>query len=406
MKYKKIKQEAEKWVKTYFETRFNSSLVYHNNYHTFQVVEAATLISNHYQLEQEEAFIVNIAAWFHDTGYLESPESAQHEERSVVLAEAFLQKYEVDAAIIEQVKNCIIATQIPQKPQNLLEQIVCDADLFHLGSDEFKGRNKLMRKEMEAVSGQEVSKKDWKESTITLFENHHYHTDFAQLLLNNEKQKNLDNLKKDSRKVIQYQPVTLPESETMIPLEKPKKAEKTEKESLPSRGIETMFRITSGNNQKLSDMADNKAQILITVNSIILSVVISSLFKELEESNYLNYPTFGLLMISVATIVISILATRPKIPEGKFTEDDLETKKVNLLFFGNFYNNSLEEYTNGMKKVMVDKEFLYETLIKDVYFQGVILGKKYHLLRLAYNVFMFGLIICVLGFIVASLINK
>jgi predicted metal-dependent HD superfamily phosphohydrolase len=406
MKYKKIKQEAEKWVKTYFETRFNPNLVYHNDYHTFQVVEAATLISNHYQLEQEEAFIVNIAAWFHDTGYLESPESAQHEQRGTVLVEEFLLNYEVEADVIEKVKNCIIATQIPQNPQNLLEQIVCDADLFHLGSDEFKSRSKLMRKEMEAVSGQEVSKKDWRASTITLFENHHYHTDYAQLLLNDQKQKNLDNLKKDSVKAPQPQSVTLPESETIMPLGKPQKAEKPEKDSLPSRGIETMFRITSGNNQKLSDMADNKAQILITVNSIILSVVISSLFKELEESNYLNYPTFGLLMVSVATIVISILATRPKIPEGKFSEYDLESKKVNLLFFGNFYNNSLEEYTHGMKKVMIDKDFLYETLIKDVYFQGVILGKKYHLLRLAYNVFMFGLIICVLGFIIASLINK
>jgi predicted metal-dependent HD superfamily phosphohydrolase len=400
MKYKKIKQEAEKWVKTYFATRPNPSLVYHNDFHTFQVVEAATIISNHYQLDEEEAFIVNIAAWFHDTGYLSVENSVHHEERSAVFAEDFLLSHGVDSDIIGKVKACITATVSPQKPHNLLECIVCDADLFHFGTDEFKNRSKLMRKEMEAVSGNEINKKDWKNSTISLLENHHYHTDFAQLLLNDQKQRNLENLKKEMLKITQE--VVLQESKATILVEKPMKNEKDS----PSKGIETMFRITSGNNQKLSDMADNKAQILITVNSIILSAVISLLLRNLEESSYLSYPTFALLMVSVVTIVISILATRPAIPAGRFTVEDIENKKVNLLFFGNFYNMNLEEYTYGMKQVMGDKDFLYETLIKDVYFQGVILGKKYHLLRLAYNVFMYGLVTCVLGFIVVSLINK
>jgi hypothetical protein len=67
-------------------------------------------------------------------------------------------------------------------------------------------------------------------------------------------------------------------------------------------------------------------------------------------------------------------------------------KTVNLLFFGNFYKMSLEEYTYGMEKMMDDKDFLYGSLIKDVYAQGVVLGKKYRLLRIAYNIFMFGLL--------------
>jgi hypothetical protein len=66
----------------------------------------------------------------------------------------------------------------------------------------------------------------------------------------------------------------------------------------------------------------------------------------------------------------------------------------------------LEEYTSGMLKVMADKDFLYGTLIRDVYSQGVVLGRKYRLLRTAYNVFMFGLIISVLAFIIASVINN
>jgi hypothetical protein len=104
--------------------------------------------------------------------------------------------------------------------------------------------------------------------------------------------------------------------------------------------------------------------------------------------------------------VVSILATRPSIPSGVFTKKDIDEKKVNLLFFGNFYKMNLDDYAAGMRKVMSDSEFLYGTLIKDVYSQGVVLGRKYRLLRLSYNIFMFGLILSVLGFITVFILYR
>jgi hypothetical protein len=101
-------------------------------------------------------------------------------------------------------------------------------------------------------------------------------------------------------------------------------------------------------------------------------------------------------------MVFSILATRPAVPEGTFTDEDIRQKKVNLLFFGNFYRMDLPQYAAGMEKIMEDREFLYGTLIKDVYSQGVVLGRKYRLLRIAYNVFMFGIIGSVLAFVIAA----
>ncbi|HUH19639.1 Pycsar system effector family protein [Albibacterium sp.] len=177
------------------------------------------------------------------------------------------------------------------------------------------------------------------------------------------------------------------------------------KDKRPDRGIETMFRITSTNNQRLSDMADNKSNILITVNSIILSVVIALLLRKLDNNAHLIFPTIILLSISLATMVIAILATRPSIPSGYYTAEDLKEKKVNLLFFGNFHRMNLQNYTIGMKQVMEDREFLYNTLIKDVYSQGVVLGRKFKLLRLAYNIFMYGLIASVLAFLIVVIIN-
>jgi hypothetical protein len=165
-----------------------------------------------------------------------------------------------------------------------------------------------------------------------------------------------------------------------------------------------MFRISSSNHQRLSDMADNKAHIMITVNSIILSAIISILLRKLTEYEYLIIPTFILLSISLLAMTFSILATRPSIPTGIFQRSDVDERRVNLLFFGNFYKMPLEDYTYGMVKMMEDKEFLYGSLIKDVYAQGVVLGKKYRLLRIGYNIFMFGLIASVIAFIIASAI--
>lgn len=101
-------------------------------------------------------------------------------------------------------------------------------------------------------------------------------------------------------------------------------------------------------------------------------------------------------------MTFAILATRPAIPDGKFTIADVDNKLVNLLFFGNFYRTSLQDFNYGMLKMMDDKDFLYGSLIRDLYGQGLVLGRKYHQLKIAYNIFMAGLIISVLAFIIAS----
>jgi hypothetical protein len=182
------------------------------------------------------------------------------------------------------------------------------------------------------------------------------------------------------------------------------KAAKDKKEQ-PDKGIETMFRVSSSNHQRLSDMADNKANIMITVNAIILSAVISLLVRRLEDQPYLILPTILLISISLVAMIFSILSTRPNIPPGTFAPQDVDGKKVNLLFFGNFYKMSLPDYKEAMLKTMEDRDMLYGNLIMDGYAQGVVLGKKYRLLRVAYNIFMFGLIASVIAFFVAALLN-
>ncbi|WEK17507.1 MAG: DUF5706 domain-containing protein [Candidatus Pedobacter colombiensis] len=388
MQYREILDQLRTHVASLFLAQKDERFVYHNLHHTEQVVENAARIADHYQLSEQDFFIVTAASWFHDIGYLF--DCNQHEAKGEGLATDFLTEKGVDKDTITLVGGCIMATKMPQNPVGLLQQIVCDADLFHLGSDSFKERNRLMRKEAEAFCNKEIDKNEWRIKTIALFKAHHYHTDFCQHLLNDKKAQNLAEM--ENKLITQTAEGTTAVS----------KADKKKKSDKPERGVETMFRVSSANHQRLSDMADNKAHIMISTNSIILSVILSLLLRKLEDNPHLIIPTMLLLIVCVVTMVFSILATRPSIPEGVFTPADIEEKRVNLLFFGNFYRMSLADYQNGMLKMMDDRDFLYGSLIRDVYAQGVVLGRKYRLLRIAYNVFMFGIVAAVLAFIIAS----
>ncbi|MDB5020200.1 MAG: phosphohydrolase [Pedobacter sp.] len=415
MNYLEILDQVKRHIEDAFNSKLDNKLVYHNFSHTEHVVKHAEELASYYKLDEKAFFVVLSASWFHDLGYLDKWE--EHEQRGAEAAAAFLAERGVDEETIMAVRGCILATKMPQSPKGLLEQIVCDSDLYHLGSDDFKDRNRLMRKETENLLGKDVSKDTWRLGTIKLMESHHYHTDYCTNLLEKRKRKNLESLKakvqeNESFKVQGSEPLKANVHGNLTDLtgkavseEVEHKREKKEKNSRPERGIETMFRITSGNHQRLSDMADNKAHIMISTNSIILSVILSILLRRLEDNPYLIIPTMLLLIVCVTTMVFSILATRPFIPAGTFTLQDIENKRTNLLFFGNFYRMGLAEYDAGIQKMMDDSDFLYGSLIRDIYGQGVVLGRKYRLLRIAYNVFMYGIVASVIAFIISIVVS-
>jgi hypothetical protein len=182
--------------------------------------------------------------------------------------------------------------------------------------------------------------------------------------------------------------------------DKKKKKTKTEK---PDRGIDTMFRTTLNNHNNLSSLVDNKANILLSVNAIIISVSLTTIIPKLDNpsNSHLVIPTLILIISSVIAITFTILATIPSVTKGSFTRNEVDEKKVNLLFFGNFYKMPYEDYNWAMNELIKDKDYLYNSMIKDLYHLGIVLEKKYRLLRVAYTIFMFGIIISVLAFLIA-----
>lgn len=395
MNYAQLLEEIKAYIARLFSSSDGSGLYYHNYNHTEQVVANAIKIAAYYELNDRDFFIVTAAAWFHDAGYYKGGING-HEVIGADLATEFLKTKGADEAMLLNIQQCILATSLPQHPQTQLEKILCDADLYHLGTENFGERNKLMKKEAEWRSGSKISKDEWRKDAINLLQSHTFHTTYGQNFLQQTQASNLKRLqlKAQEKETEAAEPVSTKTVE--------KASAKAEKSNRPDRGIETMFRITSSNNQRLSDMADNKANIMVTTTSIIMSILLSVLIRKLEENPNLTIPAILLLTICVITLVLAILATRPALPPGVFTDEDIKTKKVNLLFFGNFYKMPLDIYADGIKQVMNDREFLYGTLTKDIYFQGAVLGRKYRLLRAAYSVFMYGIVISVLAFIVAS----
>ncbi len=399
-----ILEEAEEFASKILKNEVSEKMTYHNYDHTQQVVNMAARICEEMKVSAEEREIVLLAAWFHDLGYCNG--GLRHEEQSRDIAVKFLEERNYSKDKIERVSSCIMATQMPQNPKDHLGQILCDSDLSHLGSEGYLKKSELLRQEIELVKGQKLDKLAWLSINKAFLEGHCFFTEYAKSWFTKGITENLKlvetEISKASNSTEREKELVAEIAALKKELSATKEKQKKSKAKKPSRGIETMFRLTSKNHIDLSSMADTKANIMISINAIILSVVVSLLVRNLEEYPHLMIPSLILTSVCLITIVFAILATRPNVLRGKFTREDIDNRSTNLLFFGNFYGAKLEDYEYGMKEMMKDGDYLYSNLIRDIYYLGAVLGKKYRLLRICYTIFMFGFVISVLSFIIAE----
>ena len=165
-----------------------NDLIYHNLGHTKTVVKRSSEIAANYHLSDTELFILLAAAWFHDTGQLIGGTNL-HEDRSVIIMKKFLQTKGIVKEIMDKIESCICATKLPQNPKSLLEEIICDADTYNLGTEAFIKTDELLKKEFELRN---MSIDNWEEKTLELLLSHNYFTPYCQALLNKGREKNID----------------------------------------------------------------------------------------------------------------------------------------------------------------------------------------------------------------------
>ena len=192
----------------------------------------------------------------------------------------------------------------------------------------------------------------------------------------------------------------------MAPTNKKKKKNKKDKKKTQgttlgtSRGIETMFRTSYRVNMDLSALADAKSNMIMGINSIVITILLAGLSSKIETNTWLLIPTSVLLVGCLISLVYAILAARPRVSSNVITLEDVRQNNANILFFGNFAHMSRPDYVQGMTELLQNTDHLYHNMIVDIYGLGVVLQKKFRLLRTAYTVLMVAVVLGVLSFII------
>lgn len=385
-----IIQKADDFILNLFKEKLPNTFTYHNYTHSKRVYKSINEIIEHSQISVKDATILRLSALLHDTGYIHTREG--HEEESVKIATKFLTSEDVEKDIIEGVEKCIMATKFKGDPEGTLEEMMRDADASHFGKEYFKEASEFLRQEYLLQDVEEFTPREWRDENITvLSEKHQFYSNYALKNWQKEKENNLASLLKDRKK----------DTKKLKKEEYKAQMKAKYKDLSPERGIQTFYRTALRNHIKLSDIADTKANILLSVNAIIISLVLSNLLSKLDSNPYLVIPSAIFVVSSTITMVLAVIATRPNVTRGEFTKEDVKNKSVNLTFFGNFHKMELSQFQWAIDELLKDRDYVYSSLTKDLYFLGKVLDRKYRILRWTYTIFVIGIIVSIISFAVS-----
>lgn len=311
-------------------------------------------------------------------------------------------KFSLDDTLLEKAK--VIAFQcLPVNEADSIEsQILSDAIVMDFASKKGRERLKLMYEEL-LLRDFDVSKSNWYDTLIPILQNSETYTNYGK----NEVQPKIDKLSnhlKKERKEIEKRNDLLVRKELNISDEEIKKLKKglSKIKGRDDRGIQTLFRNTSNNHYKLIQMIDGKSRIMITVNSVILSLILGGVIGNYTFDFPDYIPAFVISIANLISITFAIIAIAPNIRQGNFSEEEIRSKKGNLLYFGNFHNMHYRDFEWAFLQMLQDKDYLYSSMIRDFYYQAQILHKKSTTIRISLIAFLFGLSVAIIAHIIIN----
>lgn len=384
-----IIQLTEAYTLQLFESQLSIDLRYHDLHHTMSVRETALILGDYYDVGEENKEILEIAAFLHDTGYVKV--YTGHEEESAEIAKDFLSKHGYPAEKIERVNELIAATKLDYQPKNLLQQIIKDADLNNLGQGKYLKTIANLRYEMDKFLGLKYTDEGFYEMNIEFMDNHAYFTEKAKELFNQKKAKN--------RKKVVRKLNTLKGNISTKKKKKKKKGDKSTVDSInDNKSAQMMFKTALRNHIDLTSIADNKANIMLSINALIITISLPLLASNIRDTPALMIPTSILLATCIASIIFATLATRPIKTKGLTSVRNIEGGATNLFFYGNFYRMNFRDYKYGLKVVLSDNKKLDDSIMSDLFYLGKALGNKFNQLRACYTTFMVGITLTVVAF--------
>ncbi|HEY0055804.1 MAG TPA: Pycsar system effector family protein [Pedobacter sp.] len=392
-----IIKSAEEYVFNLFKEKLPPDHVYHNFKHTFQTVKACKGLANAYNLTSRDFEILLLAAIFHDTGYTETYQG--HEEISVKYFNEFI-KGDYPLEDIKKVEELILSTRAGTVPDGTLQEILHDADYINIGKKSFFQRAELLRIEWERLLNKTYTDMEWAEIQLNFLISTSFVTEEAMMKLDDQREANI-RLQRENIETLRVEKEKL---DFKLEKNNPNKALKE------GRGIETLYRSVYENHINLSQIADNKAGIMISINTIIVSLVITLFgsgytFSGQNEFGSLRFviPMAVLLITSLLAVVFAILSSRPNVTTKEKYE--LSKKDSSILFFGNFSQLQVREFVGRINELKEQRNELYDSMSVDIYHLGSVLVKKYRLLSWSYNIFMSGLVLCAVAFIIIMMFS-
>ena len=382
---------AQQYVLNLFNQKNDARLVFHTYRQTMEIVKAVNSLSQSNGSTASEWETAALAAWFSNVGYLF--EYQNPEPRAVEKAEKFFSahpQFPADnvAKVIETIKALFNDQAMRTKEGQLLSDAV---NAVHFGSS-FLENSPLMRLEQELLVNRHFTKDEWEAYQVQLLLGVRFFTSPAKLT---------------HEPIVAHQMLALKERQDKRKRkEQPQKQQGDKKiQGLKDRlspGAQTFFRTNYRTHINLSAIADQKANIMISVNAILISVMISVIsYRNMTETNpAVLMPVVIFLVTGLSSLIFAVLAARPKVTSFINDSTPIEQAKRNLMFFGNFTALKMERYEQLMDEVFRDSDLLYCNMTRDLYNLGKVLDRKYKFLSISYNIFMVGFVATVLLFMV------
>ena len=380
-------------AREYVHARFDADLAPHYLFHNYayaeEIADKVPKLAKKSGLSEEQVEAITIAAWFFPLGYVKGEKNAAETSAELLREWAKGENYDLKGA-----DEWIVEADGADADSSLPARVLHDAAWSWLGRKRYERRASMLQLERDALDGKEGDPVKFGEKMQAFLTNFQYLTPAGKNGYDDRRRRNVSDQQSNNYKIEQ-------------------KEVKARTGKNFGRGIDTMYRTAFRNHINLSRIADGKANMMISINSIILSVLLAfggasiSGYEDIvyENPEFLVAP-ICLLLSSLTAVIFAVFSARPSVTEYRIKKQKLiKSKEASLLYFGNFLKLEKADFIKYMATMKLDQNSLYDDLSRDLYDLGAVLHKKYLLLTISYNVFVGGLALSVLSFLVVYLLN-
>jgi hypothetical protein len=363
-------------------------LIYHGFRRSRELVEAGKQIGKGAKLTSEDLTVVLLSAWFNDAAYAVARNGVRG--RNAELARAFLAERDQPPKLVDAVVACLENAEDEESRDGPAREVLHDALFARLSGKNFVEDAELFRLEEERRTGKRYSDVAWAERCASLFASHPFRTRYAQLEYNGQRAANLVRVNKLLRKA------------------KEEAEARTEQEAKVSKGtgkmIGDLFHYLTRNQLQLLSIAVRRTSTLIHVNAIMISLVVALLLRQLDKHRYLLVPTLALLTVNLLTIFLSVRAMRwGNHRRRQLLREEVPAHDANLFIFTGDVDVSFPDYEERMNQLVADGPALQKAMIDHLYSGRRILNRRNQMIRIAYDVFIYGLALSLVVFAAALL---